>query len=427
MWLEVYKASESAASVSVARCLRNQQHTTANCTSWHPTYPDPGQETPTTHRRFNNMDFETFSRDLEEPTKNTENRCFLDTAFVKFLLPTIRREVINELQAFLETYPNLSSPGGYRTFLRDPVKPTTKFYCSEERYPNNDTLPGVSSFANLYFETPQEFDLLDSEDIRKFLHIISRAGCFQSEQAYDASALKKLYDKFAHNASITYLDKIDAYHLVKKMLKSFPNTSQYLEDLEVAWIYGVRHFLEDKEDPRDDYIQELKSEIVKLRLELCDIYYSDEEEIGIEKEMPEKELKPPAQVSTVSYSSVAKKGKVHNRTHPVRVEKVEDKKVDDGKVYQKLEFNKKFSPDIQVMFGPIPGKLEYKEVYDTMKRFFGTIGEVQNQYLERETHFEGNNKVRHGVVVFKRKKDAATALNKEFMLLKKIKIKLYKH
>ena len=48
------------------------------------------------------------------------------------------------------------------------------------------------------------------------------------------------------------------------MLKSFPNTSQYLEDLEVAWIYGVRHFLEDKEDPRDDYIQELKSEIVKL-------------------------------------------------------------------------------------------------------------------------------------------------------------------
>lgn len=101
--------------------------------------------------------------------------------------------------------------------------------------------------------------------------------------------------------------------------------------------------------------------------------------------------------------------------------------MDDGKVYQKLEFNKKFSPDIQVMFGPIPGKLEYKEVYDTMKRFFGTIGEVQHQYLERETHLEGNNKVRHGIVVFKRKKDATTALNKEFALLKQIKIKLYKH
>ena len=49
MWLEVYKASESAASVSVVRRLRNQQHTTANCTSWHPTYPGPGQEIPTTH------------------------------------------------------------------------------------------------------------------------------------------------------------------------------------------------------------------------------------------------------------------------------------------------------------------------------------------------------------------------------------------
>ena len=148
------------------------------------------------------MDFEEFSRDIEEPSTNTENRCYLDTAFVRFLLPTIRREVISELQASLESYPNLRSPGGYRTFLRDPVKATTKFYYSEEKYPNNDTLPGVSSFANLYFKTPQEFYLFDCEDVRKFLHLISFAGCFPPEQAYNASALKKLYDKFAHNNTI---------------------------------------------------------------------------------------------------------------------------------------------------------------------------------------------------------------------------------
>ena len=376
------------------------------------------------------MDFEAFSRDLEEPLNNTENRCFLDTAFVRFLLPTIRREVINELQAFMEAYPNLTSPGGYRTFLRDPVKPTTKFYYSEERYPNNDTLPGVSSFANLFFETPQEFDLLNCEDIRKFLHIISRAGCFPSEQAYDASALKKLYDKFAHNDVISYLDKIDAYHLIKKMLKSFPETIQDLEDLEVAWIYGVRHFLEDKEDPRDDYIEELKNEIVKLRAGVCDeddIFYSDDEGNEKEQSAPEKEVNPTPKAKTVSYSSVAKKGKVCHKIFPVRVEKVEDKKVDENGVYKKLEFNKKYSPDIQVKFGPIPGKIEYREVYDTMKRFFGAIGDVQNQFLEPKTHLEGNKEVRYGLVVFKRKKDAGNALNKGFVLLRKNKIKLYKN
>ena len=380
------------------------------------------------------MDFEAFSRDLEEPSNNTENRCFLDTAFVRFLLPTIRREVINELQAFLEAYPNLTSPGGYRTFLRDPVKPTTKFYYSEERYPNNDTLPGVSSFANLYFESPQEFDLFNCEDIRKFLHIISRAGCFPSEQAYDASALKKSYDKFAHSNVISYLDKIDVYHLIKKMLKSFSDTSQDLEDLEVAWIYGVRHYLEDKEDPRDDYIEELKSEIVKLRAgvraeEVCieeDIFFSDDEGNESENKMPEKKVNPAPIHKTVSYSSVAKKGKVGSKTFPARVEKVEDKKVDENRVYKKLEFNKKFSPDIQVKFGPIPGKLENREVYDTMKRFFGSIGDVQTQFLEPKTHFEGKNEVRYGLVVFKRKMDAANALNKGFVLLRKNKIKLYK-
>ena len=100
------------------------------------------------------------------------------------------------------------------------------FYHSEMSYPNNDTLPGVGSFANLYFKIPQEFDLLTCEDVRKFLHLISFAGCFPSEQAYNASALKKLYDKFAHNNVISYLDKIETYRLVKKMLNSFPETSQ---------------------------------------------------------------------------------------------------------------------------------------------------------------------------------------------------------
>ena len=62
-----------------------------------------------------------------------------------------------------------------------------------------------------------------------------------------------------------------------------------------------------------------------------------------------------------------------------------------------------------------------------MKRFFGTIGDVQNQFLEPKAHLEGMNDVRYGLVVFKRKKDAANALNKGFVLLRKNKIKLYKH
>ena len=73
--------------------------------------------------------------------------------------------------------------------------------------------------------------------------------------------------------------------------------------------------------------------------------------------------------------------------------------MDENNVYKKLEFNKKYSPDIQVKFGPIPGKIEYREAYDTMKRFFGTIGEVQNQFMEPKTHLEGSKEVRYGLVV----------------------------
>ena len=62
-----------------------------------------------------------------------------------------------------------------------------------------------------------------------------------------------------------------------------------------------------------------------------------------------------------------------------------------------------------------------------MKRFFATIGDVQNQFLEPKTHLEGNKEVRYGIVVFKRKKDAGNALNKGFVLLRKNKIKLYKN
>merc|ERR1712004_71730 len=130
------------------------------------------------------------------------------------------------------------------------------------------------------------------------------------------------------NSVITQEDKIDTYHLVKKMLNSFQNTSRDLQDLEVAWIYGVCHYLEEKEDPRDDFIEELKSEIEELRgqiAKLCskkdiydkkDIYFSDEE--GNETNAPEryvnetaKEIKPTPKQSNqmpqnLSYSSVAK-------------------------------------------------------------------------------------------------------------------------
>merc|ERR1712004_831506 len=268
-----------------------------------------------------------------------------------------------------------------------------------------------------------------------------------TEQAYDASALKKLYDKFAHNSVITQEDKMDTYHLVKKMLNSFQNTSRDLQDLEAAWIYGVCHYLEEKEDPRDDFFEELKSEIEELRgqiAKLCseknsydeeDIYFSDEG--GNETNNPEryvneipKGIKPTPKKSnqmpqTLSYSSVAKTKKVYNQT--VRVEKAEDKKVDETKSYQRLEYNRKFPQEVQVKFGPIPGKIDRRVVFDTMKRFFGKIGSVQTQYLEPETQMEGNKETRYGLVVFKREKDASNAINEGVVIVGKNKTKLFKN
>lgn len=66
-------------------------------------------------------------------------------------------------------------------------------------------------------------------------------------------------------------------------------------------------------------------------------------------------------------------------------------------------------------------------VYDTMKRFLGKIGCVQTQYLEPETHLEGNKEVRYGLVVFKREKDASNAINEGVLMVGKNKIKLFKN
>merc|ERR1712004_843214 len=143
-----------------------------------------------------------------------------------------------------------------------------------------------------------------------------------------------------------------------------------------------------------------------------------------------KEIKPtPKQLNqmpqTISYSSVAKTKKVYNET--VRVEKVEDKKVYETKSYQRLEYNRKYPQAVQVKFGPIPGKIDRRVVYDTMKLFFGKIGSVQTQYLEPETHMEGNKEVRYGLVVFKREKDASNAFNEGVVIVGKNKIKLIKN
>ena len=137
-----------------------------------------------------------------------------------------------------------------------------------------------------------------------------------------------------------------------------------------------------------------------------------------ENKKNQKQVNSTPAANTLSYSSVAKK--VFNKT-------VEDEKVSDHKVYKTIEFNAMYSPDFQVKIGPIPGKIEYREAYGPMKRFFRTIGDVQNQYLEPETHLEGKKEVRYGIVVFKRKKDAAAVLDTRFMMLGNNKIKLYKH
>ena len=114
---------------------------------------------------------------------NTENRFALDLVFVKILLPALRVYVLERLEAFYREYPLLGKPGGYRQFESDPVKKNVELIHPVVMYGKDDLLPNFHEFAKLYFEKPYFENLLKCGDIRVFLVLVTKAGCFNGSQA----------------------------------------------------------------------------------------------------------------------------------------------------------------------------------------------------------------------------------------------------
>ena len=114
---------------------------------------------------------------------NTENRFALDLVFVKILLPALRLYVMDRLEAFYREYPLLGKPGGYRQFENDPVKKNVELIHPVVMYGKDDLLPNFHEFAKLYFEKPYFENLLKCGDIRVFLVLVTKAGCFNGSQA----------------------------------------------------------------------------------------------------------------------------------------------------------------------------------------------------------------------------------------------------
>ena len=173
---------------------------------------------------------------------------------------------------FMEKYPDFSLAGGYRKYDRDPVKITTKLYHPHDKYPENDTLPDINHFAMLYFEKPDpDFNLLECEDIRKLLNLLSRAGCFDYIQAGAAFRLKKNYEFLVHNEIIQNRRKENVYEDVKTLLKTFLNTEKDLDDLETAWVYGVRILMKPRKDDqeKDNEIDSSQETLYKIGRRNC--------------------------------------------------------------------------------------------------------------------------------------------------------------
>ena len=176
-------------------------------------------------------------------TDNTENRFAVDLVFVKILLPALRNYVLEKLGTFYDENPILKKPGGYRELETDPVKKNVDLIHPVVMYANQDLLPNVHEFAKLYFEKPYFEDLLSCGDVRVFLVLVTKAGCFNGVQANVAYKLKNQRDTLAHREIISDKMKLEVFENVEILLQTIPNNHDVLQAIETARVGGVRSFL----------------------------------------------------------------------------------------------------------------------------------------------------------------------------------------
>ena len=181
--------------------------------------------------------------DEEVVTDNTENRFAVDLLFVKLLLPALRGYVSERIETFFEEYPVLKKPGGYRELATDPVKKSVDLVHPIMMYPNDDTLPSFNEFSKLYFEKPFFENLKSCGDVRVFLVLVTKAGCFSNAQATVAYKLKNQRDTLAHQEIISDRMKGEVFENVELLLRTIPDTNKSLEGMDKAKEHGVRSFL----------------------------------------------------------------------------------------------------------------------------------------------------------------------------------------
>jgi len=200
---------------------------------------------------------------------NTENRCFVDIAFVKLLLPNVRKHVTQQLFMLLEERSKYGSK-------------------------QSEVLPGLA---------PK--DLFECGDVRKFLNIMLNVGCFTSQQQNLAYKLKHNRELFAKEELIPDSVKSAVYEDVKALLETFSNTGEDLENLENAWAYGAGYFLKPAKDDveKEGEIESLRKEVEEFKLQQenqevendssepsvasDEFYYSDDEEEEAVKPAPQ--------------------------------------------------------------------------------------------------------------------------------------------
>jgi len=179
----------------------------------------------------------------EVVTDNTENRFAVDLLFVKLLLPALRGYVSERIETFFEEHPVLKKPGGYRELATDPVKKSVDLVHPIMMYPNDDTLPSFNEFSKLYFEKPFFENLKNCGDVRVFLVLVTKAGCFSNAQATVAYRLKNQRDTLAHQEIISDRMKGEVFENVELLLRTIPDTNKSLEGMDKAKEHGVRSFL----------------------------------------------------------------------------------------------------------------------------------------------------------------------------------------
>ena len=179
----------------------------------------------------------------EVVTDNTENRFAVDLLFVKLLLPALRGYVSERIETFFEEHPVLKKPGGYREMATDPVKKSVDLVHPIMMYPNDDTLPSYNEFSKLYFEKPFFENLKNCGDVRVFLVLVTKAGCFSNAQATVAYKLKNQRDTLAHQEIISDRMKGEVFENVELLLRTIPDTNKSLEGMDKAKEHGVRSFL----------------------------------------------------------------------------------------------------------------------------------------------------------------------------------------